>query len=230
MNTLKSRFANISQQTLTNILLAAITLTLIAELFQFLPKRVMLRDIKTGESASVRDSSLTVNPFASSDLSAGGNLITFSTGELSIESGFEGPVMFYRNDNADDDNLFIDMILYSWHSHLIENPFSVLSLIYNSTVPTEFFRPTNPINMNQLFPTSAVDKGVFSVQWTGGNSVGMIGSTGGGGEMGFIIQKLFNIIPLDGKLIIGHDQTMRFDFKTDAAGTLRIAVVGWFGK
>jgi hypothetical protein len=214
----------------SDVLLAAITLLLVVQIAQFFPQRVVLRDVQSGESVTVRQNSLwtnQTNPPLATQLAGSGDLVTYSTGELEIEEGFDGPLMFFRNDNTTG-SFYIDMILYSWHSHLKENPFSVMKLVYNSTVPTGFFKVTTPITMNQNFPNSAIDQGIFSIEWTGGNREGMTGSTGGGGEMGFTLQKLFNIIPLEGKIIIGAGQTQRFDFRTDASGTLRMAVVGWF--
>jgi hypothetical protein len=217
----------------SDVLLAAIAFLLIIQIAQFFPQRVILRDLKSGESAAIIDGSIwtnQVNPSIATQASASGDLITYSTGELEVEEGFDGPLMFFRNDSEPSKDFYIDMILYSWHSHLKDNPFSVVKLIYNATEPTGFFKATTPITMNQNFPNAAIDAGIFSIEWTGGNREGMTGSTGGGGEMGFTLQKLFNIIPFEGKIIIGAGQTQRFDFRTDSSGTLRLAIVGWFSN
>jgi hypothetical protein len=159
-----------------------------------------------------------------------GKLVAFGAGLLELEDGFNGPIAFFRNDNAEGENFYLDFIAYSWHPHEALNPLVVVSIVYDSSEPGEYTFEPNPISMNQNYPNAARDNGIFVRAWSGGNKIGMIGSTGGRGIMVFTLQSEFRQIFFDGKIIIGPGGTQRFDVRTDAAGALRFGAVGWFAK
>ena len=159
-----------------------------------------------------------------------GKLIAVGAGLLELEAGFNGPIMFFRNDNKGKKNFYLDFIGYSWHPHEDVNPLTVLSIVYNSTEPYDYIFEPEPISMNQNFQNAAKDNGVFVRAWTGGNRDGMKGSIGGRGIMVLTLQPQFLMIPLDGKIILNPGGTQRFDVRTAAAGALRFGFVGWFEK
>jgi hypothetical protein len=194
---------------------------------------VSIRGKSSDEMANVIDSRLVTRsmstPIAASK-SDEGKLIAAGAGLLELEIGFDGPIMFFRNDNKEKENFYIDFLAYSWFPHEEENPLTVLSIVYDSTEPDDYVFEPSPISMNQNFPNAAKENGAFVLAWKGGNRIGMQGSSGGRGVMVLTLQPRFNMIPFDGKLIINHGGTQRFDVRTAAAGALRFAVVGWFGK
>jgi hypothetical protein len=211
--------------------LFVIIVVLIVRLLRQTVEHVGIVDIESGEFVRIDHESLFTHDKhtnVATQMSQKGQLIGFAAGLLDLEGGFNGPVLFFRNDNLDGMDFYVDYIVYSWHPHLEQNPLAYVSMIYDSTKPTEFIMIPPSISLNQKYPESAKNNGAFVLSWSGDNPRGMQGSTGGRGVMIFTVQPVFKIINLDGRLIIGHEGTWRFDFNAESAGVLRLGAVGWF--
>lgn len=200
-----------------------------------IPSYIALHDPSSGQAANVIDNRLVTRSVAAptaSFKSDEGMLVAFAAGLLDIplNANLTMPVLFFRNDNRSKLNFYVDFIAYSWHPLGASNPFAFVSMIYDCSVPGNHVVEPIPISMNQNFPNAARDNGVFVRAWDNVGANGMDGSTGGRGTMIFTLEDEFHMIPFEGKLIIGPNGTQRFDIQSDAAGKLRLAVVGWFAE
>lgn len=167
-------------------------------------------------------------------LAAQGKYVAFGLGEMELESGFNGPILFFKNNSSLLDDYYVDYVMVSWHPRFIpgteRNPITTVKLVHHSTQPTGFQTTPAPVIFDQNFPRADSLNGAFVLAWRGGNNVGMTGSLGGTSSSGFTFNEGFNKIELTQTLVVKAGGSIRFDVKTEEAGHLRFGVFGLFTK
>jgi hypothetical protein len=170
----------------------------------------------------------TISEPISSERSRKGKLYGCGTGNLSLSASFTGPVLWLRNDSRTD-LMYVQKIIFGWNGGDTNKNRTVFSLInYNSSSPTATNASTtfqieniakSGVNSPVIFDDATVHK------WDSSGSTGMGGHSGGFNQIPNRLAIGNTSIPIDGEIILGPNNTMRFDITPEEAGEFHVSVV-----
>ena len=170
----------------------------------------------------------TITEPISAERSRKGKLYGIGTGNLSLGGSFDGPVLWFRND-SDTELMFVQKIIFGWNGGTSSRNTTVFSLInYQTTEPTGANTSIDfqIENINKSGSSAAVTfADATGHKWDGSGSAGMTGTSGGFAQIPNRLAIGNHSIPIDGEIILGKSDSMRFDVTPDEAGLFNVAVV-----
>lgn len=177
-------------------------------------------------SINGRSPDLVTTRLASSLRSSLGQLHGTGTGPLTLPAGFSGPVLWFRNDHIID--FYIQKLIFGWNGGTVgARDRTVSSFIhYNTSIPLTLATPIMFVNENIRFTNTPVNT-LTARKWNEVGVAGMLGSTGGFPQIPNILTAGNTIIHVDGEIVLGPGNTMRFDITPEAAGSFSLSVVGY---
>lgn len=162
----------------------------------------------------------------SAERSREGKLWGLGTGNLTLPVGFTGPVLWFENNTLEF--IFVQKIIFGWNGGTTNHNRTVFSLInYNTSAPTLLTTAIDAQieNISLSGASTPTLLGLRAFKWNGVGAVGMTGSVGGFSQISNRPAVGNSSIPIDGEIILGPSNTMRFDVTPEEAGLFDLSVV-----
>lgn len=163
-----------------------------------------------------------------SERSRAGKTFGIGTGGLTLPGGFSGPVLWFRNDDPDND-MYVEKLIFGWNGGSTNYNRTVFSLIfYNTSIPTSVMTDSN-FQVENIKFASGANPGLLALstgfKWDGTGSVGMVGSSGGFAQIPNRLAQGNTLAPIEGQIILGQGDTMRLDATPEEGGLYQVSVV-----